>query len=86
MWVSASETWVKDNFYTHYVDLSGTTYYIMYLTSNRGWYIKAIDTTNANQYRFTYSYVSGDTDYQTAWTNRAVTSGASAYKAFEDAF
>jgi len=74
------------SFRKYKIDLSGITYYIMKTTAYGAWYIEAIDTSTTNQYRFTYSYVSGDTDYQTAWTNRAVTSGASAYKAFEDAF
>lgn len=82
----SGETWVRDNFYNHYVDLSGDTYYVMYVSSNRGWYIKAIDTSTTDQYRFSYSYVSGDTDYETAWTNRASTAGASAYQTFESAF
>ncbi len=84
--VFAKETWVRDNFYAANVDLSGTTYYIQRVTSKGGWYIKALDTTDTDQFRITYSYVSGDTEYQTAWTNRASTGGTSAYQVFETAF
>lgn len=79
-------TWIADNFYTYNVDLSGTTYYIMAITTGGAWYIKAIDTTNTDQFRITYSYVSGDTNYAVAWEDRAVVSGVSRYKTFEEAF
>jgi hypothetical protein len=71
---------------TYNIDLSGTTYYIMKTTTRGAWHIKAIDTSGTNAYRYSYSYVSGDTDYVTAWSNRAATGGVSAYKTYEGAF
>lgn len=78
--------WLEDNFFLADVDLSGTTYYLGYKSDQSGWYIKALDTTNADQFRVTYSYVSGNTEYSHHWTNRASMSGASTFKVFDEAF
>jgi len=78
------QDWILKNelFKTHYIDISGTTYYFMYTTSGGDWYMKAMDTTNTNQFRTTYYFVVGDADYATAWTNRA----SYGFKVFEEAF
>ena len=70
----------------HNVDLSGTTYYIMKTTKQGGWVIKALDTTNTDQFRVSYSYVDGNTDVAYHWTNRDALSGASAFRVFDEAF
>ncbi len=77
---------VLDNYIQVDMDISGVTWYVGFTTAQGGWYIKAIDTTTADVYRVTYSYVSGETNYPTAWANRAVTAGVSAYRTYSDAF
>ena len=90
IWLSlclpASAFWVDENFFLSDADLSGTTYYLGYRTSQGAWYIKAMDRTNTDQFRVTYSYVSENTDYSHHWTNRDTLSGTSSYRAFDEAF
>lgn len=50
-----------------YVDISGTTYFILNTSTRGGWKITAIDTTTTNVYRFTYAFSSGNTEYTDAW-------------------
>jgi len=50
-----------------YVDISGSTYFILNTATREGWKITAIDTTTTNVYRFTYAFLSGNTEYVAAW-------------------
>jgi hypothetical protein len=80
------ENWIRDNFHLVDFDESGTTMYLGYQNENGGWYIKAIDESTTDIMRFSYSYVSTNTDYSHHWANRATLSGASRYQTLEDAF
>ena len=80
------ESWIRENFHLVDFDKSGTTMYLGYQNENGGWYIKAIDQSTTDVMRFSYSYVSENTDYSHHWSNRDALSGASRYQTLEDAF
>lgn len=64
------------------VDMTGAVYYLGYVSSQGGWYIKAIDTSVADVYGFEFAYTAGDTGYAAAWAGRA----ALVYQAYSAAF
>ena len=69
------------------IDISGVTWYFLYVTTYDAWCMKAMAVSGTTtQFRTSWSYVSGDIDYATAWTNRAATAGASAFQVKATAF
>ena len=63
--------YLTKNYTLRMADVSGTTYYLQYVSGRDGWYMKAFDTSTSNVFRGSFHYTEGDTDYDTGWTNRA---------------